>query len=288
MKTKLRMICGGVLILAGLLGLTAAVPENGGGDKLTVPLSDPSRPAHLRVGLINGSISVEAYSGKDVEVEAVRREGDDSDEDNDADQDAAAKRSGLRKITNTSTGLSVDENNNEVEVSTGLAGASGTIDLKIRVPVSTSVKLSTINDGDIRVTGVKGECEVSNTNGSVTLSKISGSAVVDALNGEINVGFLSVDPGKPMSFSSMNGDIDVTFPPDIHATVKMKSEQGDIYSDFDIKMTSPSSRVVENQTGNPGKFKVAMEKMMSGSINGGGSEIVLKNFNGSIYIRKGK
>jgi hypothetical protein len=69
------------------------------------------------------------------------------------------------------------------------------------------------------------------------------------------VKFDKVTPAKPMSFSSLNGDIDVTFPPDIKARLKLKSEQGDIYSDFDIQM-QPGSRqpVVEENRQKSGKY----------------------------------
>ena len=40
------------------------------GDKLTVTLSDPSRPAYVKADLMNGSITVKAYQGKDVIVTA--------------------------------------------------------------------------------------------------------------------------------------------------------------------------------------------------------------------------
>ncbi len=265
-------------------GASGQTPDR---DKLTVPLTDPSRPAHLKVGLINGSITVNAYSGKDVIVEAAVRSADDQDQEESSDEESA-KRRGLRRITNTSTGLSVEEDNNDVEVGVSMIGGSRTVDLTIQVPVSASMRLSTINDGDIHVTGVKGDIEVSNTNGGITLSQISGSAVCDALNGEIRVSFTGVDPKKSMSFSSLNGDIDLTFPPDIKATLKMQTEQGEIYSDFDMKMETSHSKMEENKREREGKYRVTLERMMTGSINGGGQEVLVKNFNGSIYIRKGK
>jgi|ERR1041385_8936309 DUF4097 and DUF4098 domain-containing protein YvlB len=277
-----------VIISLVLLGTTFMSAQSSAVDKLSVPLSDPSRPAHLKVGLINGSITVNGYSGKEVAVEARLRAEEDRDEDKEDSDDGAKKRAGLRRIANTSTGLSVEEDNNEVEVSSGIMGGSRTVDLTIQVPLNTSMKLHTINDGDIHVTGVKGDLEVSNTNGSVTLSQISGSAVADAINGEIVVTFASVDPKKSMSFSSMNGDIDVTFPPDIKATMSMKTEEGEIYSDFDMKMENASTKVEDNKSGKRGKYRVRLEKTMNGTINGGGTEIQFKNFNGSIYIRKGK
>ena len=105
---------------------------------------------------------------------------------------------------------------------------------------------------------------------------------------DITVTFTGVNPQKSMSFSSLNGTIDVTFPSDVRATVRMKTEQGEIYSDFDIKMSNSTANMEQNERGKRGKYRVTLEKMMTGTINGGGAEVQFKNFNGDIYIRKGK
>src|SRR6202011_3899496 len=47
-----------------------------GSDKVSVTLSDPARPALVKAGLISGGITVKAYDGKEVIVEArVRNRG---------------------------------------------------------------------------------------------------------------------------------------------------------------------------------------------------------------------
>src|SRR5712692_8218708 len=49
-----------------------------GGDRIPVTLSDPSRPAHVKVSLVNGGITVKAYDGKEVVVEAHVRNRENS------------------------------------------------------------------------------------------------------------------------------------------------------------------------------------------------------------------
>ena len=135
------------------------------------------------------------------------------------------------------------------------------------------------------VDNVNGDLEINNTNGSIALNHISGSAVAQTVNGEIHVVFAKVNVDKAMSFSSLNGDIDVTFPSSLKANVQMKSEQGEIYSDFDIQMLTAASHIDKSESGK-GKFRVLVEKGMRGTINGGGQELLFNNFNGSI-IGKG-
>jgi len=271
-----------LLFLVGLAIPVMVFAQESTTDKITVPLTDPGRPVTLRVSLLNGSISVKGTPGKEVIVEATTRLEDSRSEDR------QEKIGGLRRIPNTSSGLRVEEEDNVVEVGASHFGGSRTTDLHIQVPTNTSAKLSTINDGDILVENVNGELEIHNTNGHVTLTNVSGSAVAHALNGDLIATFIKVDQQKPMSFTSMNGKIDVTLPADIKATLQMKSEMGDIYSDFDLKLEKTSAKVEESGRGKKGKFLVTIEKGMRGTVNGGGMDIQFKNYNGDIYIRKGK
>jgi hypothetical protein len=249
-------------------------------EKIPIPLTDPNRPMFLKVGLISGGIVVKGYAGKEVIVEATTQPQDDEDR---PEEKTAGK---LKLIPNTSIGLTAEEEDNTVSVSTGLRGITRQIDLVIQVPAACSMKLSTVNGGDIEVENVNGDLEVNNTNGSITLKKIAGSAVAQTVNGEVKVEFTRVNADKAMSFSSLNGDVDVTFPASLKATVQLKSEQGEIYSDFDVLMQKTEARVDKNEKGK-GKYRVTVEKAMRGTINGGGQEIQFNNFNGSIYIRKG-
>jgi len=273
-----------MLGLLPLCSVALALAQDATTDKVNVPLSDPSRPVMLKIGLISGSITVKGAAVKEVTVEARVRATED-------DEEKAEKPRGLKLIPNNSTGLTVEEDDNVVSVSTGMRGGSRTVDLTLRVPTNCSMHLSTVNDGNIEVENVNGDLEINCTNGSVKLMGISGSAVAHALNEDLTATFVKVNPQKPMSFSSLNGKIDVTLPSDLKANVYLKSDQGEIYSDFDIKVMtediSPSSRVQDNK-GKKGKFRVSVEKAVRATINGGGQEFQFTNFNGDIYIRKGK
>ncbi len=249
-------------------------------NRITVPLTDPSRPAHVRAHLLSGGITVKAYDGKDVIVEAKARGEGESEEEK-----PEREHGTLRRIPLNTTGLNVEAENNQVNISTSALRRA--VDLTLTVPVHTSLSLHTVNSGNIVVTGVDGELDVNDVNGEVTLKNISGSVVAHALNGRVLATFSRVDPQKPMAFSSLNGDIDVTLPPDIKATLSMRTDNGEVYSDFDIQLQSTApQQAVEDGRGKGGKYVVRMEKTVKGTINGGGQEIQFKNFNGNIYIRK--
>ncbi len=61
----------------------------------------------------------------------------------------------MKRIVIFSTGLSVEEENNEVRISSD--SVMRAIDVTISFPVHTSLKLSAVNSGDIMITGVDGE-----------------------------------------------------------------------------------------------------------------------------------
>jgi DUF4097 and DUF4098 domain-containing protein YvlB len=245
-------------------------------NRVTVPLTDPARPVTLRAHLVSGSITVKGAVVKEVIVEA-RARGDEAH--------TGGRAEGMKRIPMTSTGLNIEAENNNVRVSTD--SYQRTVDLTITVPIHTSVSLHTVNDGNILVTGVDGELDVNDVNGEVDLKNIGGSVVAHALNGHVIATFNRIDPQKPMAFSSLNGDIDVTFPADLKANVSLRTDNGEVYSDFDLKVqpTAPQ-QTVEDDRGKGGKYKVKIDKNVRGTINGGGQEIQFKNFNGNIYIRK--
>lgn len=250
----------------------------GAGDRVAYTLSDPSRPANVKAHLLNGSITVKGYDGKEVIVEAHARGAERGEK-------AENESGGMHRIPQTATGLSVDADNNDVAVR--VDALQRTIDLTISVPRRSSLSLHTVNDGNIVVSDVDGEMDINDINGHVTMNHIGGSAVVHALNGRVLVTFNRVDPQKSMAFSSMNGDIDVTFPPDTKANLSMRTDNGEIYSDFDIQVqTSAPQQTVEDDRGKGGHYRVRIDKTVHAALNGGGPEIQFKNFNGNIYIRK--
>jgi hypothetical protein len=252
--------------------LPAQTREN----RVPVPIADPSRPVTVRAHLLNGSITVKSGAVKDVIVEA-RDRGDSRDE-------SGTTPNGMKRVPMTSTGLNIEAENNQVRISTD--SFQRTVDLTITVPVKTSLSLKTVNDGNIVVNGVDGEMDIDDVNGSVTLNHVSGSVVAHALNGRVLATLNRVDP-KPMAFSSMNGDIDVTLPADTKAMLNMRTDNGEVFSDFDVQLqTTAPQQTVEDNRNEGGKYRVKIDKNVRGAINGGGPEIQLKNFNGNIYIRK--
>jgi hypothetical protein len=109
------------------------------------------------------------------------------------------------------------------------------LDFEIQVPLKTSLKLSLVNNATLTVSDVEGELELENVNGPITLTNIAGSVVAHTVNGRVAATMTRIAPDKPMAFTSLNGNVDVTLPASIKATFKLRSDRGDVFTDFDMQ-----------------------------------------------------
>ena len=239
-------------------------------ERITVPLRDPSRPAHVKVITVNGSISIKAHSGKEVLV--------------DTDQPGARTRpapNGMKEILGGFGDLTVEEENNVVTVKPHQPNGS----CVVLVPENSSVQLKSVNARELRIEGIAGEINAETVNGSIFITSASGPVVAHSLNGRITATLKQIASGKPMSFSTLNGRIDLTLPPSAKADLKIHNQRGETFSDFDLNITTSVSRKESGRDGGP-KYRLNLERTIVGQINGGGPEIALRSMNGTVFIRK--
>jgi len=264
----------GTTAAIGAMATLFAVQAVAQDDKVTVPFRDAAKPRTLVVNLLNGSITVHGGgTGNEAVVEGSGA------------KDGRVRRGevqGMHRIDNSGGGYEITEENNVITVHAGMNSSS----LSITVPAQINLKLKTVNGGKLTVDGVSGDIDAENTNGPVTITNCSGSVLANSLNGKVLVTLNQITPGKEMSFSSMNGAVDVTLPADTKANLKMRTDNGEIWSDFDVKLTGGTPPTVEDNRKNGGRYRVKVDKSVIGSINGGGPEMRFQTFNGSVYIRK--
>lgn len=268
--------------IAALLLCAGTLFAQDGGDRVNVPLSDPSRPARIEAHLMLGSITVRGGNTKEVIVETLPKS------DGEAHEPLPPKAQGMHRLDlGGNAGLDIVEQNNVVSIKTSSWIRHS--DLLITVPQHSSLQLTTMNNGGIFVEQVTGEIDADALNGNITMKHVSGSVLAHALNGAILVTLDQVDPTKPMSFSTLNGDIDVTFPDNVRANVRMKTDNGEIYSDFDVKLEAGAHGITSDSTQRQnGLYHFRLDRTLRGTINGGGPEYQFTSFNGQIFIRKKK
>src|SRR5262245_26705187 len=223
-------------VLAGLLSVSIAHAE-----RLAVPLTDPGKPVQVEVSLVMGSIKVTGGGVREVVIDAKPRE----DGEAEGHGENRGGREGMRRIPNRGIGLEAEEENNKVTI--GAESWARAIDLEIQVPAGTSLTLSTVNDGEIEVADIDGEVDANNTNGGMTIKNVKGPVSANTVNGDVLVAFRGPIAAKAMAFSTLNGDIDITLPANLKADVRLRSDNGEIYADFDIALDKNPPKIEEQK-----------------------------------------
>jgi putative adhesin len=274
----LRIISAFVVVAVAATTAVAQQPRPSATDRAAVPFSDPDRPGALKVRLLEGSLRIKGSSRRDVlftsssqggrEVLRGRRQ--------------AETPPGMRRLTQPA-GFGVEERDNEMSVS---AGVNRQVDLDIEVPMKTRLEVSVVNGGGVTVDGVDSEMEINTVDGGITLTNVGGSVVAHAVDGRISATITRVAPQAPMAFTSLNGDIDVTLPPAVKANLRLRSDQGDVFTDFDVQLMASANASPTQRNGRA--VRADVNRSIYGAVNGGGPDFELRTFDGNVYVRKGK
>ncbi len=165
-------------------------------------------------------------------------------------------------------------------------GVFESVDLELSVPASARLLLRVERGGEISVRDMEDLVEVNHRNGSVSLEGLRGQAVVSATNGSISASFDEVDENGSMSFITLNGGIDLSFPTDYRANVRLRSERnGYVFSEFGLGQTEypygdePAVTVTER------RYSKRPISIVS-EIGGGGPWLVATTENGPIRITR--
>ena len=222
MSQSFRLHCSSVFAAAfALVLLTAARSEEGA---TTVKFSDPAKPGTLKIVVGRGDLRIKGGDTAEISVKSELKPAT-----------AKPRKDGLRVLT-ASSSFTLNEKDNIVTLdalSEGWAGAPA--DFSIAVPRTTTVVVTSSYGGDITCAGVSGNLEIKNTSGEITLDDITGGALVETMNGEIHATVRELHDGKPLSFTSMNGEVVLRVPADAKANVRLRTQNGSILTDFDDK-----------------------------------------------------
>lgn len=155
-------------------------------------------------------------------------------------------------------------------------------DFRIRVPRDIALELKTVNHGNVRVTGTRGDFLVSNINGGVEMFDVAGSGRASTINGPVRVSFIE-NPRAECSFKTINGEVAVDFQPGLGADVRMKTLNGEAWTDFDFTGLPLQQDAGERQGT---RFVYKSQNATALRIGSGGPEIRFETLNGPIRITK--
>lgn len=156
------------------------------------------------------------------------------------------------------------------------------MDFVVKVPAASGVVASTVNQGDVDVSGVSGAVLADNVNGSIRLSGISGATQASTINGTVNLDFSGNPPGDSR-FYSLNGDITANFRKGLAAQLAFKSFNGEFYSSLDEITALPVQLEKSDRGGEGTRYRVSGNRY---KIRQGGPLLDFETFNGDVIVRE--
>jgi hypothetical protein len=267
MKPAIIKIVVVILLLLPVDNIKAQTKE-----QLNIALSQPGKPFVLHLRLQQGAIQVSSYTGNSIQIEAVpisektapvlnTNQNQNKNVNTNTNINVHTPTTPSPKFIVSGKYISVIESANTITITPLVEKQK--LSIVVRVPKSKGAfHLSSMLNADITASDLTGELDISNNAGQILLANISGSSVVSNVAGDITVSFTAVSENTPMAFSTVAGKLDVSFPSTLKANVKINSDNGKLFSDFEMGS--------------------------SGQIGGGGADIRFKNMVGNIYIRKNK
>lgn len=218
MKSRLPKSC---LILAGIAALlvSSARAED---STSTIKFSDPARPGTVKLSLGRGELRIQGADTNEVTVKSGAKVAT-----------STTRQDGLR-VLSAAASIALAEKDNVVTVDAGGSDWShgSNPDLRLTVPRNTTIVVQNAW-GSIDCSGVSGDIEVNSMHGEIRLDEISGGVVAGTLNGEIRANIRELREGKPLSFTSMNGEVVVRLPESAKANVRLRTQNGSVLTDFD-------------------------------------------------------
>jgi hypothetical protein len=164
----------------------------------------------------------------------------------------------------------VDTSSGMVSIRTQYTGGDAehpaSVEYHIMVPRGANLESVKLVNGGLSLSGMTGPVKASSVNGSIKAERMEGQVELSTVNGFLEAGFQRISRCKPISLSSVNGPIKVSFPPGAGANVSAHNLSGGIDADFGHAWRAPGGHSLE------------------AAVNGGGAQIRVHNVNGGISI----
>jgi DUF4097 and DUF4098 domain-containing protein YvlB len=222
--------------------------------------------ANGRVNLenINGNVSITVADISEVQVNAVKRAYNrerlaEAKIDVTATEDAIRIRTDYPDRDQNFTSDERDRYNNPA-----------TVDYRIVVPRQARLESIALINGSLDIVDVEGDVKASSVNGRVTVRGLKGEAKVNTVNGTTEATFTQLDPAKPLSVGSVNGNVVVVIPSDANVILRAETIHGSIRNDFGLNVRH-------------GEY---VGHSLYGQLGSGGARLKVGNVNGGITIKR--
>lgn len=208
---------------------------------------------------VNGKITVTAWDGDGVRMEAVK---------------SANSQEGLEGIK-----INVKSTDSRLEITTTLPKTRGwfgrkknygaKVDYVLRVPSAIKVRKAGSVNGSVDINGVQGGVSASTVNGQITSIGVNGSIDLSTVNGSVTCQTSTSSAGDSIEISTVNGGVVLGLAKTVNADLKASTVNGSIKSELALS-----------------EADVSGHRKLRGVIGDGGLPIKLSTVNGSIRIQK--
>ena len=226
----------------------------------------------IRVRNLNGSITVGAATGDNVEVTATKRwrRGDPSSVRIETKKFGPNDESVL-VCALWGTRSSCDERSYEShsdDNDRGMRNNDVTVDFRVLVPRGVKVGVNTIN-GTVTVDGATAEVVAGTINGDVDVATSGGPVNANNINGNVRARLGRVESDAPMEFRTVTGNVSVEFGNDFGAEVDLHTINGSLNTNFEMTISGRlDPKRLRTHIGRPG-----------------GPHIRISTVNGSVELR---
>lgn len=155
-------------------------------------------------------------------------------------------------------------------------------DIEITMPSSANLTVSTIDQGQVTVDGIKGLLVAKNVNGDVFVKGANKLLEASTVDGDVVVEYASV-PTVNAIFKTISGDLKLHCDSNLNAIVYSKSMDGDFFTSFDYK--SIPTQMIRSTTTAHAKTKFKIENKTGIQIgNEIGPQLSLETLSGNMYL----
>ena len=218
----------------------------------TYPLAANGR---IELENINGAVHISVWDQNQVKVDAIKRARDEQ----------RLKNEEIR-VDARPDSISIETRYHDQDDDWHANHNPGSVEYTLTVPRNARLDEIKLINGALDVTGVAGEVRASCINGRLVARGLGGRAKLETINGSLNAEFDRL--ASELDLSSVNGSVRLTLPSDAKARIEASTVHGGIDNDFGLHTND--HHIVGHD--------------LRGELGGGGTEIRLRNVNGSIEV----
>ncbi|HEX8069397.1 MAG TPA: DUF4097 family beta strand repeat-containing protein [Pyrinomonadaceae bacterium] len=222
-------------------------------DKTVITKTYPLAPGagQFELSNLNGDIKVEGWDEDQAEVKVIKHGGD-------PEERAAAE-------------IKVQHAPDRLELRTSPGGGVEDVTYEVRLPRRLAhVRLSATN-GNVKLSGVHGQIEVTAQNGNLKLEDVSGAVTTKTVSGNTKIVLADAGEGAPQSFNAVSGNVEIELGEEANVEVQADTVGGQI-----ILADSLGLKVEKRLVG----------QHAAGPIGRGGPPLAVRTVSGNIKIKK--